>query len=264
MSVAKRAAEPTTGTTTAHRLAGHRRVQDARTNDVEGPMTGSRPSAGRGTKAAGPAARGAFACAPPRAARAAPTSASATAARGMTVQGVYDLQPDGSVHVTETITWRFPAGEERHGIFRNIVVRMGYQDEEGKYRYYELTDVEVTSPSGAPADFRSATTVLHGDPDRQRGASGPSGTQVYEVRYTLHDVLNPIAGTGGEADTVELHYNVFGTNELTERTAVQRRGRAARLRRRRSPASRARPAATPSARRGPAVRRPSRHGPRAR
>ena len=63
-----------------------------------------------------------------------PTSASAaTGGEGMpSFTAVYDLQPDGSMRVTETITWRFPAGEERHGIFRNIVVRMGWNDEPGQ------------------------------------------------------------------------------------------------------------------------------------
>jgi uncharacterized membrane protein len=133
---------------------------------------------------------------------------------------VYDLQPDGSVQVKETITWRFPAGEERHGIFRNIVVRMGYQDQQDKYRYYDLTDVEVTSPSGAPDAFRvsdngAAKEIRVGSADEWT-----SGTQVYEIRYTLHNVLNPIAGTEGKPATVEFHYNVFGTNEFTQRDRV--------------------------------------------
>ncbi|MDC5697261.1 DUF2207 domain-containing protein [Intrasporangium calvum] len=133
---------------------------------------------------------------------------------------VYDLQPDGSVDVAETITWRFPPGEQRHGIFRNIVVRMGFGDQEGKYRYFDLTDVEVSSPSGAPAAFRvsdngAAKEIRIGSADEWT-----EGTQVYEVRYTLHNVLNPITGTGGAADTVEFHYNVFGSNELTARDRV--------------------------------------------
>lgn len=132
----------------------------------------------------------------------------------------YDLQRDGSVHVSETITWRFPPSEQRHGIFRNIVVRMGYQDQAGKYRYYELTDVQVSSPSGAPADFKvsdngAAQEIRIGNADEWT-----EGTQVYELRYTLHNVLNPIAGTGGKPDTVEFHYNVFGSNELTQRERV--------------------------------------------
>ena len=41
-----------------------------------------------------------------------PTSASAaTGGEGMpSFTAVYDVQPDGSMRVTETITWRFPAG----------------------------------------------------------------------------------------------------------------------------------------------------------
>ena len=54
-----------------------------------------------------------------------------------------------------------------------------------------------------------------------------SGTQVYVVGYTLHDVLNPITADGkpatssDQASTVELYYNVFGTNETTDREAAQ-------------------------------------------
>ena len=65
----------------------------------------------------------------------------------------FEVDTDGSVVVTETITWRFPEGEERHGILRNVKVRAGYQDSETQYRYYELTGVSVTSPSGAPTDI---------------------------------------------------------------------------------------------------------------
>ena len=133
---------------------------------------------------------------------------------------VYDLQPDGNVHVTETITWRFPAGEERHGIFRNIVVRMGYQDQEGKYRYYDLTDVQVSSPSGAPSAFRVGDNGASKEIRIGSADEWTRGTQVYEIRYTLHNVLNPIAGTNGMPDTVEFHYNVFGNNEFTARDRV--------------------------------------------
>ncbi|RKT76972.1 putative membrane protein DUF2207 [Terracoccus luteus] len=135
----------------------------------------------------------------------------------------YDLQADGSMRVTERITWVFPAGEERHGILRNIVVRMGYGDQEGKYRYYDMTDVSVSSPTGAPDAFRVSE---FGASDQIRIGSSDEytrGTQRYEVRYTLHHVLNPIAAgqDGGTAEkTVELNYNVFGANETTPRDRV--------------------------------------------
>lgn len=133
---------------------------------------------------------------------------------------VYDLQPDGSVDVTETITWHFPTGEQKHGIFRDIIVRMGVEGQEDKYRYYDLTDVGVTSPSGAPDEFRVSD---NGAARRIRIGSADlwtSGTQVYKISYTLHNVLNPIAGEGGAEPTVEFYYNVFGTNETTERDQV--------------------------------------------
>ena len=173
----------------------------------------TRPAARR----AGPAPRGR-----PAAGRPGAASAQAAGDEGMdSFAAVYDLQPDGSMKVTETITWRFPSGEQRHGIFRNIVVRMGYNDEADRYRYYDLTDVDVSSPTGAPDAFRvsdngAAQEIRIGSADEYT-----SGTQVYEVRYTLHNVLNPITADGKPAtgttpaDTVELYYNVFGTNELT-------------------------------------------------
>ena len=106
------------------------------------------------------------------------------------------------------------------GFFRNIIVRMGYQDQEDKYRYYEMSDVSVDSPSGAPDAFRvtdngAAMEIRIGSEDLRT-----SGVQTYVVRYTLANVLNPIAGSGTEPDTVEFYYNVFGTNEFTQRDQV--------------------------------------------
>jgi uncharacterized membrane protein YgcG len=129
---------------------------------------------------------------------------------------VYDLQPDGSVKVKETLQWQFPSGEKRHGIFRNVVVRMGVDNQPDAYRFYDLTGVKVSSPTGAPAQFRVSQ---NGASDEIRIGSADewtSGTQTYVLTYTLHHVLNPIA----DNDTVEFHYNVFGTNEFTQRDKV--------------------------------------------
>jgi uncharacterized membrane protein YgcG len=143
--------------------------------------------------------------------------ASAVGGEGMrSFDVVYDLQPDGSVKVKETVQWQFPSGEQRHGIFRNIVVRMGVDNQPNAYRVYDLTDVAVSSPTGAPDQFRVSQ---NGASDEVRIGSADkwtSGTQTYVLTYTLHHVLNPIA----DNDTVEFHYNVFGTNELTERDKV--------------------------------------------
>lgn len=154
-------------------------------------------------------------------------AAGAAGGEGMqSFAAVYDLQPDGSMKVTETITWRFPSGEQRHGIFRDVVVRMGYNNEENRYRYYDLTDVAVSSPSGAPDTFRVSDNGAAKEIRIGSASEYTSGTQVYKVSYTLHNVLNPITADGkpatgtAPADTVELNYNVFGTNEMTQRDTV--------------------------------------------
>jgi uncharacterized membrane protein YgcG len=113
------------------------------------------------------------------------------------------VDTDGSVEVTETIRWRFPEGEERHGILRNVQVRAGYQDSDTQYRYYELTGVSVTSPSGAPTDISISDVGAF----RQIRIGSPSqtisGTADYVVRYRLAHVVNDI-GDG----TAEFYYNV--------------------------------------------------------
>ncbi|GAA5034028.1 hypothetical protein GCM10023258_34400 [Terrabacter aeriphilus] len=154
-------------------------------------------------------------------------SARAAGDEGMdSYAAVFDVQEDGSVRVTETITWRFPTGAQRHGIFRDIVVRMGYGDQENRYRHYDLTDVDVTSPSGAPDAFRVSDNGAAREIRIGSASEFTSGTQVYEVRYTLHNVLNPVTADGNPAPegtepaAVELFYNVFGANEMTERDRV--------------------------------------------
>jgi len=119
----------------------------------------------------------------------------------------FEVDTDGSVVVTETITWRFPEGEERHGILRNVKVRAGYQDSETQYRYYELTGVSVTSPSGAPTDI----SISDFGAFRQIRVGSPSetitGTADYVVRYRLAHVVNDI-GDG----TAELYYDVVDSS----------------------------------------------------
>ncbi|GGL28429.1 DUF2207 domain-containing protein [Phycicoccus endophyticus] len=117
-----------------------------------------------------------------------------------------EAERDGSVVVTEDITWRFPEGEQRHGIYRNVRVRAGYQDSETRYRYYELSGVEVTSPTGAPTDI----TVEDNGADRRIRIGSPSetvsGTARYVVRFRLAHLVNDI-GDG----TAEVYYDVVST-----------------------------------------------------
>ena len=134
----------------------------------------------------------------------------------------FDVQPDGAVVVTETIAWRFPDGEERHGILRNVKVRAGYQESETQYRYYELTGVSVTSPSGAPTDIAVSDFGAY----RQIRVGSPSqtvtGSQDYVVTYRLAHIVNDI-GDG----TAEFYYNVVDpSNGFPQRQVTSQRDRA--------------------------------------
>lgn len=136
------------------------------------------------------------------AAGAAPASAAQPDDKATRFHVDVELKADGSVDVTENITWQFPAGEERHGIERLIKVRAGYQDRDDTYREYAMSDVSAESPSGAPDGVRVTTfgafnRIRVGDPDRT-----VSGTQTYVVRYTLADYLN------GFDDHAEFYFNL--------------------------------------------------------
>src|SRR6476620_10673829 len=118
-----------------------------------------------------------------------PAAAQAAGDEGMdSFAAVYDVQPDGGMKVTESITWRFPSG---------------------------APDAFRVTDNGAAKEIRIGSADEY-----------TSGTQVYTISYTLHDVLNPITADGkpaadsSTADTVELYYNVFGTNETTVRDRV--------------------------------------------
>ena len=128
----------------------------------------------------------------------------------------FDVDPDGSVLVTETIRWRFPDGEERHGILRNVKVRAGYQDSDTQYRYYELSGVSVTSPSGAPTDISISDMGAF----RQIRIGSPSetitGTADYVVRFRLAHIVNDI-GDG----TAEFYYNVVDASNGFPQKAVR-------------------------------------------
>ncbi len=98
-----------------------------------------------------------------------------------------DIRADGSVQVTERIDYDFGA-TSRHGITRDIPTREPADDQHD--RVYHVRDVQVTSPSGAPAavdaqDNTRSTFLRIGDPDKT-----VTGRQTYEIRYVLEGSLN--------------------------------------------------------------------------
>ena len=131
------------------------------------------------------------------------------AAEGGERNAAYDVAlvalPDGSLQVTETITHVFPQDQERHGITRDIRVRAGYQDREDVYRYYRMSGLTVSSPTGAPADvdqsdFGAYVHLRIGSADRT-----VNGQQTYVINYTLAHVVNEI-----DAERAELVHDLVG------------------------------------------------------
>lgn len=115
----------------------------------------------------------------------------------------YVLGRDGSVSVTENISWEFPSGGNRHGIERLIKARGGYQDREDVYREYEMTDVSAMSPSGAPdqvsvSEFGAFNRIRVGSPDET-----VHGVQRYVVKYRLANYVN------GFTDHAEFYFNLI-------------------------------------------------------
>ena len=128
-------------------------------------------------------------------------------------QGSYTLDKDGGVSVTETISYRFdPAQGVRHGIYRNITVRQGLDDRPDSYRYYAMSGVSVSSPTGANSEYQltdngSTTTIKIGS-----AKVDVSGTQTYVVSYHLANVMNPFTDT----QTAEFYYNIFTSEPIAK------------------------------------------------
>lgn len=112
------------------------------------------------------------------------------------------VHADGTVDVTETITYDF-GRDPSPGLLREIPLsqRVGLM----RHRVWEISDVEVTSPSGAPAgiekqdEWRRVLTLEIGD----TGAP-VTGAQTYEISYTVHGALND------EGDGPQLHWDFVG------------------------------------------------------
>ncbi|HMS60613.1 MAG TPA: DUF2207 domain-containing protein, partial [Tepidiformaceae bacterium] len=135
-------------------------------------------------------------------------------------EAVYDIQPDGSIRVTETITWDFGA-DPHHGIFRNLVTKQACSTEEpvgeprtydcpaGSDRHYGIAVASVTDAGGTPQQWEKTSTgdgiqLKIGDPDRTI-----TGEHVYVIKYTLTGALDRYSAHA------ELYWNASGVWPVT-------------------------------------------------
>ncbi len=112
------------------------------------------------------------------------------------------IEATGSIVVTETIDYDF-ASTDRHGIYRDVPVRLDY---DSRYeRIYPLEVLSVEGSAGTPDEYETETAgskkrIRIGDPDRTI-----SGAHRYTIVYRVDSALN------GFEDHDELYWNAVGT-----------------------------------------------------
>jgi hypothetical protein len=117
------------------------------------------------------------------------------------------LTANASMHVKETITYDFGSASGHHGITRGIPIEFaaGTKDGQDQIREYPISNISVSSPSGAPADLAedigSTASLRIGDPNNDHVI----GKQIYVIDYDLKGVVNSLA------DHQELFWNAIGT-----------------------------------------------------
>jgi len=110
------------------------------------------------------------------------------------------IQRDGSILVTERIVYNF-GSDQRHGIIREIPVRLGYN---GSYDRIYRVDVRSVHSPDAPAQYTvenngSYVSIRIGDPNRT-----VTGVHTYILTYRVRGSLNAFA------DHDELYWNAVG------------------------------------------------------
>ncbi|MBT5773279.1 MAG: DUF2207 domain-containing protein [Dehalococcoidia bacterium] len=116
-----------------------------------------------------------------------------------------EIEPDGDVLVVEDISYDF-GPYERHGIYRDLQYRYGYDDQHE--RVIRIHDVRVSASQGTPADVDTSTDgyLFHiriGDPDRTI-----RGIHQYRISYRVEGALNSFE------DHEELFWNVASDWEV--------------------------------------------------
>ncbi|WP_160295444.1 DUF2207 domain-containing protein [Demequina aurantiaca] len=119
----------------------------------------------------------------------------------------YDLTAEGPIHVTTDIDFDF-GDDPGHGVIWTFPTRVHYDDDYD--RSYFITDVAVTSPSGAP----DTLSVNYSDNWMEfrvgsQYVDDVSGTQTYVLTYTVDHVMN----TSDLGD--EFYLNVVGDSWAT-------------------------------------------------
>ncbi|WP_410792350.1 DUF2207 domain-containing protein [Kribbella sp. C-35] len=123
----------------------------------------------------------------------------------------YTVSAEGVLHVEETIDYHF-GDSGRHGIYRDLVTREPYKDDDSKDQEYQVSNIDVSSPSGAPDEFTVDTyegnkgrygelQVKIGDPDK----TVPGTEATYKISYDVRGALRHFD------DHSELYWDATGS-----------------------------------------------------
>jgi hypothetical protein len=124
----------------------------------------------------------------------------------------YNVTADGVLHVTETIDYVF-ATSGRHGIYRDLVTREPYKDDDSKDQEYQVSNIKVSTPTpNVSPEFTTETfqennqrnentRIKIGSADRT--ISGDEAT--YVISYDVRGALRHFA------DHSELYWDATGS-----------------------------------------------------
>lgn len=119
----------------------------------------------------------------------------------------FDVRPDGTVGVRYVLDWNF--GESgRHGIDFGIVTSEVWENDRDQQAAYGIENLQVTSPTGAPAEF-TETERSHSDQTSKMLRIGDPDVEVdrnelYVITYDLTGALRTFDGQP------EFHWDVTG------------------------------------------------------
>ncbi len=124
----------------------------------------------------------------------------------------YTVTPDGVLQVKETIAYSF-GSTGRHGIYRDLVIREPWVDDDSKDQEYQVSNVAVDSPSGAADEFTTETTSSNHDRYQtlriKIGAEDetiPGYDATYVITYDVRGALRHFD------DHSELYWDATGTS----------------------------------------------------
>lgn len=129
---------------------------------------------------------------------AAPPAAHAAADVVRNLDTTYDIQADGTVKVRQQFDWHF-GSTGRHGIQLGLAIREAWDADPTKEVRYEISNIEVDSPTGAP-DLLTQSSSTKGDVDTLLLQVGDPNQTVqgldhtYVLSYDLRGALRTFVG----------------------------------------------------------------------